>query len=77
MGRLRGVNGVWLVSEGEMVDGLVGNVFGRIEEDLEPWVGGGLRVDFPYSKDEVREWILRALGRTKDGSAPGLDGIGY
>ena len=43
----------------------------------EPWIGGGLAADFPYSREEVRKWVLCALGRTKNGSAPGTDGIGY
>ena len=33
--------------------------------------------DFPYSRIEVRRWVLAALGRTKNGSAPGPDGISY
>ena len=77
MGRLRGANGVWLESEEEMVSGLVGDVFGQVGVVPEPWVGGGLAVDFPYSREEVRKWVLGALGRTKNGSASGLDGIGY
>ena len=34
-------------------------------------------MDFPYSREKVRQWVLRALGRTKNWSAPGLDGIRY
>ena len=77
MGRLRGSNGIWLDGDGVKVDGLVRDVFGVLAEDPMPWVGEGLLVDFPYSRDEVRRWVLRALGRTKNGSAPGPDGISY
>ena len=42
-----------------------------------PCVGGGLGVDFPYNRVEVWRWVLSALGHTKNGSAPGPDGISY
>ena len=77
MGRLRGSSGEWLEGDGAMVDGLVGDVFGRQEGFPGPCDGEGLRVDFPYSRKEVRQWVLHALGRTKSRSAPGPDGIGY
>ena len=38
---------------------------------------GGLEVGFAYDVGEVRKWVLSALGRTKNGSAPGRDGISY
>ena len=31
----------------------------------------------PASQDEIETAVRRALGRTKDGSAPGPDGVGY
>ena len=67
MGRLRGTNGLWLEGDEEMVDGLVGDVFGRRVGVPEPWVGEGLQADFPYSRGEVRVWVLCALGRKKNG----------
>ena len=54
MGRLRGSNGVWLDGDGEKVGGLVRDIFGLPTEDPVPWVGEGLRVDFPYSRVDVR-----------------------
>ena len=39
--------------------------------------GGGVEVDFPYSRREVRGWVLSTLARTKNESAPGPGGIGY
>ena len=68
---------MWLDGDTEKVGSLVRDVFGLLAADPEPWVGGGLVADFPYSRVEVRGWELAALGRTKNGSAPGLDGIGY
>ena len=68
---------MWLDGDGAKVDGLVRDVFGVPVEDPVPWVGEGLLVDFPYSRDEVRGWVLRALGRTKNGSAPSPDGIRF
>ena len=59
------------------MDGLVGDVFGRPEGILRTWDGKGLRVDFPYSREKVWQWVLRALGRMKNRSAPGPTGIGY
>ena len=77
MGRLRGSNGVWLEGDGAKVSGLVRDVFGVLAGVPALSVGEGLQEDFPYSREEVRVWVLRALGRTKNGSAPGPDGISY
>ena len=77
MGRLRSSNGVWLGDDGAKVGGLVHDVFGESAGEPVPWVGEGLREAFPYSWEEVRVWVLRVLGRTKNGSAPGPDGISY
>ena len=77
MGRLRGSNGMWLEDDGARVSGLVRDVFVPLAADPPPCIGGGVEVDFPYSWREVRGWVPSALGRTKNGSAPGPDGIGY
>ena len=77
MGRLRGSSGLWLDGDGAKVDWLVRDVFGEPAEDPVPWVGEALLVDFPYSRGEVRGWVLCALGRTRNGSAPAPDGISY
>ena len=77
MGRLRGPNGVWLEDDGAKVDRLVRDVFGLPVADPVPWVGEGLGLEFPCSQVQVRGWVLHALGRTKNGSAPGPDGISY
>ena len=77
MGRLRGSNGLWLSEDAEKVEGLVRDVFGLLAGDPAPWVGEGLAVDFPYSQVEVRGWVITSLGRTKNGSAPGLDWNSY
>ena len=77
IGRLKGSGGLWLEGDGAKVDGLVRDVFGVPAGEPLPWVGEGLQVNFPYSRDEVRGWVLRALGRTNNGSASGPDGISY
>lgn len=77
MGWLRGSNGVWLEGDEAMVDGLVRDGFSLPSADPAPWVGMGLEEEFPYSWQEVSGWVLHALGCTKNGSAPGPDGIGY
>ena len=74
---LRGSNGLWLEGDLEKVDGLLKDVFSLSAEDPTPWVGKGLGADFPYSQEEVRGQVIAALGRTKNGSAPGRDGISY
>ena len=44
-------------------------------------VGEGVEgVDYgecPLSRDEIESAVRRALGKTKNGSAPGPDGVGY
>ena len=34
-------------------------------------------MEFPNDRVEVRKWVLSALGRTKNKSAPGPDGFSY
>ena len=51
------------------------NVFGVPGVDPLPLVGEGLEEVFPFSQEEVRGWVLHALRHTKNGSAPGPDGI--
>ena len=77
MGRLKGWSGVWLEGDGAKVDGLLRDVFGPPAADTAPWIGEGLGADFPHSREKMRGWVLSALGRTKNGSSPGPDGISY
>ena len=75
MGQLRGTDGAWLESEGDMVDGLVRDLFGeKAAQDTVIVEGGG---ECPYSEDEVMEWVWAVLSGTKDNSAAGPDGVGY
>ena len=75
IGRLKGSNGVWVDSDEEKVGCLVSEVFGL--------QSGGARIGprtwdrCPMSREELQCSVRRALGRTKNGSAPGPDGIGY
>ena len=78
MGRLKDARGRWLDSDVEKVHCLVSEVFGGSGE------GGGSdevgEVDcegYPLLRDEIESAVRRALGKTKNGSAPGPDGIGY
>ena len=77
MEHLWGSNGRWLEDDGTKVESLVKDVLGTSGEDPEPWVSEGLWVGFPFLREEVWGWVLRAPGKTKNGSAPGLDGVSY
>ena len=76
MRRLRGSKGAWLKDDEAKVAGLVRYMFGLRDRDLVPWVVGGLEVVFPYSREVVWGWVLYALARIPNGSAPGMEGIG-
>ena len=53
IGRLRGVDGAWLQSEGDKVDGLVRDLFGKeAARDTVIMEGGG---ECPCSEDAVME----------------------
>ena len=75
MGRLKGANGVWMISDEEKVECQVSEVFGLPSERarVEPRIWE----QFPVSREELECSVQRALGRTKNGSAPGPDGVGY
>ena len=75
MGQLRGMDGRWLESEGNKVDGLVRDLFGEEAAQASVVVGEG--EEFPYSEDKVMEWFSSALTGTKNNSAAGPDGVGY
>ena len=78
MGRLRDVGGRWLEGDEEKVRSLVSEVFGGVREVVGDWSGGAVGdVEFPLSREEVGSSVRRALGRTKNRSAPGPDGISY
>ena len=75
MGRMRGADGRWLESEGDKMDGLVSDLFGR---DVGGAAGDdSARVECPYGEDAVMRWVQDALSRTKNNSAAGPDGVGY
>ena len=69
IGRLKGSNGVWLESEEDKVRCLLSEVFGIPVNALESRPSGVEAC--PMSKEELEESVRRALGRTKNGSAPG------
>lgn len=46
---------------------------GELERELEEAELGG----HSMSREEIEHSVRRALGRTKNGSAPGSDGISY
>ena len=78
MGRLKDARGRWLDADVEKVCCLVSEVFGGSGE------GGGSdevgEADYggcPLSRDEIESAVRWALGKTKNGSAPGPDGISY
>ena len=75
MTRLRGSNGVWLESEEDRVRCLVSEVFVVTAKATEsqPWGAEGC----PMSKEDLEESVRHALGRTKNGLAPGPYGISY
>ena len=75
MGRLKGTTGVWMNSDEEKVECLVSEVFGLPSDGarIEPRVWD----QCPMSREELEYSVLRALGGTKNGSAPVPDGIGY
>ena len=75
MGRLRRVDGEWLESERDKVDGLVRDLFGEEAAQVSGLVGEG--EECPYSEDGVMEWVHSALSGTKNNSAAGPDGVGY
>ena len=61
----------------EKVHCLVSEVFGGSGEGRDDEVEG---VDYggcPLSRGEIESVVRRALGKTKNGSAPGPDGVGY
>ena len=62
-------------SEGDKADGLVRDLFGEEAAQATMVVGGG--GEYPYSEDEVMEWVRGALSGTKNYSAAGPDGVGY
>ena len=75
MGWLWGADRAWLESEGDKADGLVRDLFGEEAAQATMVVGGG--GEYPYSEDEVMEWVRGALSGTKNYSAAGPDGVGY
>ena len=75
IGRLKESNGVWLESDEDRVRCLVSEVFvvPVNASKLGPWGVEGC----PMSKEDLEESVRRALGRTKNRSATGPDGISY
>ena len=75
MGRLWGVDGAWLESEGDKVDELVRDLFW--EEAAQDAMDMGDGGECPYGTDEVMEWVRDALSVTKNNSGAGPDGVGH
>ena len=77
MGKLKDARRRWLETDVEKVHCLVPEVFEGSGEGSVDDVGG---VDYggcPLLRDEIELAVRRALGKTKNGSAPGPDGVGY
>ena len=78
MGRLKDARGRWLDADVEKVRCPVSEVFGGSEEGGgSDHVGEADYVGSLLSRDEIESAVRQALGKTKNGSAPGPDGIGY
>ena len=75
IGRLRGANGVWVDRDEEKVGCLVSEVFGVPSEGVQSRARAWGR--YPMSREVLECSVRRALGKTKNGSAPGPDGISY
>ena len=75
MGTLRGANGMWVDRDEEKVGCLVLEVFEVPSEGVlsEARVWGRC----PMSREVLECFVRRALGKTKNGSGPGPDGISY
>lgn len=77
MGRLKDARGRWLHGDAEKVGCLLAEVFGGSGADRGGEIEGVDRGVSPLSREEIEMSVCRALGRTKNGSAPGPDGINY
>ena len=77
MRRLKDARGRWLEADGEKVRCLMSEVFGRSDEGRVDEVGGVDYGECPLSWDEIELAVRRVLGKTKNRSAPGPDGVGY
>ena len=75
MGRLKGSGGVWVESDEGKVRCLVSEVFGVQSDGAR--VRPGVWDQCPMSSEDLECSVRRALGKTKNGSAPGPDGISY
>ena len=75
MGCLRGANRLWMDGDEEKVRFLVSEVVGTPSADTRVLAQGWDRC--PMTRDELECSVRMALGGTKNGSAPGLDGISY
>ena len=75
MGRLKGSKGLWVDGDEEKVRFLVSDVFGTPSAVAPVLARGWDRC--PMSREELECSVRKALGGTKNGSAPGPDGISY
>lgn len=77
MGKLKEARWRWLDADVDKVDCLVSEVFGGQDEGWGGRAEGVHYIERPLSRDEIVLAVRWALGRTKNGSAPGPDGISY
>ena len=75
MGRLKGSNRLWVNGDEEKVRCLVSDVFGTPSAVVPVLAREWDRC--PMSREELECSVQKALGRTKNGSAAGPDGISY
>ena len=68
-------NGLWVDRDEEKVGHLVSEIFGVPSEGVRSGARAWGRC--PMSRGELECSVRRALGKTKNGSAPGPDGISY
>ena len=75
MRRLEGTNGLWVDGDEEKVRCLVSEVFGAPSDHAQIVAREWDRC--PMSREKLECSVRKALGGTKNGSAPGPDGISY
>ena len=75
MGRLKGTNGLWVDGDEEKVRCLLSEVIGTPSVDARILAREWGRC--PMSREELECSVRKALGGTKNGSAPGPDRISY
>ena len=77
MGRLQDARGRWLEADMDKVSCLVAEVFVGLGEGGNHELEGVDYEECPLLQGKIELSVRQALGRTKNGSAPGPERIGY